>query len=91
MDLAIPLFESALKGREERLGWNHIHTIGSRTELASTYIQSGKPELAIPLLERNLKACKEAKLEDLKEGYHLIATVHGDHGVIKIVAHSKEK
>jgi hypothetical protein len=31
---------------------------------------------------------KPAKLEDLKEGYHIIVTMRGD-DVVKIVAHSK--
>ena len=34
---------------------------------------------------------KEAKLEDLKEGYHVTVTTHGKHGIVKIVAHSKDK
>ena len=32
---------------------------------------------------------KEAKLANLKKGYHVTVTTHGDHGVIKVVAHSK--
>lgn len=32
---------------------------------------------------------KVAKLADLKKGYHVTVTAHGDHGVIKVVAHSK--
>ena len=34
---------------------------------------------------------KEAKLGDLKEGYHVTVTTHGKHGVVKIDAHSKDK
>lgn len=34
---------------------------------------------------------KATKLEDLKEGYHVIVTTHGKHGIVKIEAHSKDK
>lgn len=34
---------------------------------------------------------KPAHLADLKAGYHVIVTPHGDHGIVKIVAHSKSK
>lgn len=34
---------------------------------------------------------KAAKLEDLKEGYHVTVTTHGKHGIVKIEAHSKDK
>lgn len=34
---------------------------------------------------------KPAKLDDLKEGYHITVTTHGKHGVVKITAHSKAK
>lgn len=34
---------------------------------------------------------KPAKLEDLKEGYHVKVSVHGDHGAVKIDAHSEKK
>ena len=32
---------------------------------------------------------KAAKLEDLKKGHHVKVTTHGDHGIVKIEAHSK--
>lgn len=32
---------------------------------------------------------KAVKLEDLKKGYHVEVTMHGDHGIVKIAAHSK--
>ena len=32
---------------------------------------------------------KAAKLADLKKGYHVEVTTHGEHGIVKIVAHSK--
>lgn len=32
---------------------------------------------------------KAVKLEDLKKGFHVEVTVHGEHGIVKIAAHSK--
>ena len=32
---------------------------------------------------------KVVKLEDLKKGFHVEVTTHGEHGIVKIVAHSK--
>lgn len=34
---------------------------------------------------------KPAHLEDLKAGCHVTVTPHGNHGIVKIVAHSKPK
>lgn len=34
---------------------------------------------------------KAAKLDDLKKGYHVKVMTHGEHGVVKIEAHSKAK
>jgi hypothetical protein len=32
---------------------------------------------------------KATKLEELKKGYHVAVTVHGEHGIVKIAAMSK--
>ena len=51
LDKAIPLFEYALKHREETLGRTHPHTLDTVKMLGVAYRDAGRLEKAIPLLE----------------------------------------
>jgi eukaryotic-like serine/threonine-protein kinase len=61
LDLALPLFEEALKLTKAKLGPEHPTTLNCMGNLAAAYQVAGKRDLAMPLFEEALKLMK-AKL-----------------------------
>jgi hypothetical protein len=51
LDLAVPLFEEALRCRRASLGPEHPHTLSNMNNLAGAYREDGKLDLAVPLYE----------------------------------------
>ena len=55
VDLALPLYEEALKLQKTRLGPDHPSTLSTMNNLASGYWAAGKRGLAVPLFEETMK------------------------------------
>jgi tetratricopeptide (TPR) repeat protein len=55
LNLALPLYEEALKLRKAKLGPDHPDTLSSMHNLAVGYRAAGKLDLAVPLHEETLK------------------------------------
>ena len=61
---AIPLHEQTLADRERVLGPDHPSTLGSRNNLAVTYVSAGRAAEAIPLQEQTLAALERVLSPD---------------------------
>jgi tetratricopeptide (TPR) repeat protein len=59
LDKSVPLFEEVLKGREAKLGRDHLQTVQAVANLGVNYRDAGRLKDAIPLLEEAHRAAKK--------------------------------